>query len=86
MGLIGEPEEPTSVDAISALSVEVGVNMGDHGQDVVKAIEVRDGETVRDLMDRAIPRSKWTQRKYEHHLVLRFVEPAPPVVDEEVRL
>lgn len=64
-------------DALSVLLYQVGVNMGDHGETVVKAVEVDDEETVRALLDRLIPvSSKWRNREYEHYVVLRFVQPA----------
>jgi hypothetical protein len=75
--LVGGPEEPTSVDGISATYVEVGVNFGDHGQDVTTAVEVLPDDTVRDLMERVISRSKWSERKYANHIVLRFIQPVP---------
>ena len=40
--------------AINALLVKVGVNMGDHGQDVTTALVVKRNETVTDLVERAL--------------------------------
>ena len=40
--------------AINALLVKVGVNMGDHGQDVTTALAVSPDESVADLVGRAL--------------------------------
>lgn len=39
---------------ISAHLIEVGVNMGDHGQDVTRAVEVLPEETVEHMVERLL--------------------------------
>ncbi|ERG63499.1 hypothetical protein L332_03390 [Agrococcus pavilionensis RW1] len=70
---------------VSALVVEVGVNMGDHAQDVTRAVEVRRDETVGEVVDRLLTSSQWVSLQMGHQqmpqtswrLELRAVEPAP---------
>ena len=74
-------------DDISATLHAVGVNFGDHGETVLRAVEVAEDETVRALIERLIPGGgKYRHREYDHFVTLRFVEPAPvhdnlPTVD-----
>jgi hypothetical protein len=64
-------------EAISATLVSVAVNCGDHAQDIHRSVEVNPDDTVRDLMERVIEAGKWSPRKYDDHVVLRFIQPAP---------
>ena len=64
-------------DTIAATLHAVGTNFGDHGETVVTAVEVAEGETVRALLERLIPTGRRHQpRNYEHFVTLRFVMPA----------
>jgi hypothetical protein len=70
-------DETPPPDALSATLVQVGVNLGDHGETIHRAVEVLPTDTVRDLLDRVIPPpGKYRKRDYDHHVILRFVEPA----------
>lgn len=42
---------------VNALRVEVGVNMGDHGQDVTTAIDVRPDDTIGSVIERHLMKS-----------------------------
>lgn len=56
-----------------------GVNMGDHGQDVVTAIEITPGETVEDLARRALTRPDWHGDRHvedEWYVTIRIPAPA----------
>lgn len=64
-------------DGITATLVKVAVNCGDHAQDIRRSVEVSPDDTVRDLMERVIEDGKWSQRRYDDHVVLRFIQPAP---------
>lgn len=66
----------------------VGVNMGDHAQDIITDHEVAEGETVESLVERLLYDDSWTydtpgkiaaQRnpKHEWYLTVRVMEPAP---------
>ena len=45
--------------AINALVTEQGVNMGDHGQDVTRAVAIEPSETVESLLARTLYRRDW---------------------------
>ena len=67
---------------INALLVKQGVNMGDHGQDVTVAVEAREGETVREFVDRVLTERDWRpdlprQVRGDWYVTLRLVEPEP---------
>jgi hypothetical protein len=66
----------------------VGVNMGDHAQDIITHHEVGDGETVESVVERLLYDDSWTydtpgkiaatrQPKHEWYLTVRVMEPAP---------
>jgi hypothetical protein len=44
---------------INALLTETGVNMGDHGQDVAKAVVLKPEMTVRELCDKYLTKRTW---------------------------
>ena len=44
---------------INALLTEVGVNMGDHGQDVTKAVIVNTDMTVQELINKYLTKRTW---------------------------
>jgi hypothetical protein len=44
---------------VNALRVEVGVNMGDHGQDVTTAVDVRPDDTIDSIVDRYMRKPVW---------------------------
>jgi hypothetical protein len=68
------------VSAVSVLLVETGVNMGDHGQDVITAVEVRDDETLVDAANRLLaPAYAGDVKHYAWRLEVRVVQPAPGV-------
>jgi hypothetical protein len=69
-------------DAIAATLHAVGVNFGDHGETVLTAVEVGEGDTVRSLLEHVIPvGSAYRGRNYEHFVTLRFVMPKPDVAE-----
>ena len=45
--------------SINALLTEVGVNMGDHGQDVTKAVVLTPEMTVQDLCEKFLTKRTW---------------------------
>lgn len=45
--------------SINALLTEVGVNMGDHGQDVTKAVVLKPEMTVQELCDKFLTKRTW---------------------------
>jgi hypothetical protein len=66
----------------------VGVNMGDHAQDIITDHEVGEGETVESLVERLLYDDSWTydtpakiaatrKPKHEWYLTVRVTEPAP---------
>lgn len=60
---------------INALATEVGVNMGDHGQDVHRAIAVTPSTTLGELMAAAAGRKSWdgeVEWKTDVHVTLRL--------------
>ena len=72
---------------VSVLLVQVGVNMGDHGETVTKAVEVDVWETVGSMVDRLLSEPKFvpgspggTKRVLNPswRLEIRAVEPAVP--------
>lgn len=62
----------------------VGVNMGDHAQDITEAHEVAPGETVEHLVERLLSRDVWKsldlrtvhEPDHESYLVIRIAVPA----------
>lgn len=70
-------DEQTTPDRIDAILMRVGVHMGDHAETIWRAVEVVDGETVRELMERLLPEgsSTWSQRDYDSWVRLSFVQP-----------
>jgi hypothetical protein len=65
-------------DPINAQLVTVGVNMGDHGETVVRFVEVDENETVRALLERLLPAgSQYTTRDYDNFVKLGFAQPLP---------
>jgi hypothetical protein len=73
---------------ISVQRVRVGVNMGDHAQDILTDHEVADGETVEALVERLLYDDSWSydipakiaatrKPKHEWYLTVRVSEPAP---------
>lgn len=56
---------------VSALVVEVGVNMGDHAQDVVRAVEVSRDETVGEVVDRLLTSDAWVGLTLGHQPVAK---------------
>ena len=65
---------------ISVLLTHVGVNMGDHAQDITKAVEIRDDEKFGDAIRRLLQSDSIYLRRpqYEQYLTIRLVEPATP--------
>lgn len=62
---------------VSAILVEVGVNMGDHGQDVYSAQEILPGETVEAFANRLLkPRYPGNGQHYTYRIELRIIQPA----------
>ena len=54
----------------------VGVNMGDHGQDVTTAHAIRQGESVAEMVDRLlVKQSPYSRIDYDHFLTIRLVKP-----------
>lgn len=48
------------VIGINAMHVEVGVDFGDHGETVSRAVEVSRDETVGELVDRLLTKKRWS--------------------------
>ena len=46
---------PMGTGKINILRTRQGVNMGDHAESVTVALEVIEGETVEQLLERALP-------------------------------
>lgn len=42
---------------VNALRVEIGVNMGDHAQDVTTAVDIRPDDTVDSIVERYLMKS-----------------------------
>lgn len=68
--------------------VRVGVNMGDHAQDVTNAIEVNRMTTLGELEDllqrgHRLVSGRVDERAYDDHIILRLVR---PLREEERRL
>ena len=63
---------------INALVTEQGVNMGDHGQDVVRAVAVDPTETVESLLARTLYDHDWQGElsgvKADSYLIIRLAE------------
>ena len=58
--------------------IKVGVNMGDHGQDVAHTVEVRPEETLHDAARRLLDTGdRWSSTDYSWRLEVQLVEPAP---------
>jgi hypothetical protein len=66
------PEEVQVPDEIQCTLVNVGVNMGDHAETTRTAITVDPNMTVRDMMERLFPHSRWLPRRYDSALELKF--------------
>lgn len=70
---------------LSVMLVKEGVFMGDHAQDVVTAVEVRDDETIAEAAARLLRRQEYTSypmsshmaAQYDWRLEVRMVQPAP---------
>lgn len=62
--------------SISVSYTKVGVNLGDHAQDVINMIEVGPDETVESLVRRTIEsRATWSESPYADYLTIRIVKP-----------
>lgn len=61
---------------VSAIRVQVGVNMGDHAETVRKAVEVSRDETVGEVADRLLSKLDWSA----------FPGDGVPVADSSVTL
>jgi hypothetical protein len=83
MALPAKEEAPRPPDKINAVHVKVGVNMGDHGETVQNYIEVDETETIRSLLERTMPESKWQPRNYDHYIQLGFARPIEPEEDSD---
>ena len=60
---------------INALVTDQGVNMGDHGQDVVRAVAVDPTETVESLLARTLYDRDWQGKrsvKADSYLTIRL--------------
>ena len=61
---------------INALVTDQGVNMGDHGQDVVRAVAVDPTETVESLLARTLYDHDWQGElsgvKADSYLIIRL--------------
>lgn len=69
---------------INAILTKQGVSFGDHAQDVITAVEPRDGETVREFCDRVLTERTWKgerQPRGDYYVTLRLVEPEPEPSD-----
>ena len=76
-----EQDEQKQPDRIDAILMRVGVNMGDHAETTWRSVEVGEGETVRDLMERLLPEGeRWRPRDYDSWVRLSFVEPRTQAV------
>lgn len=65
---------------INALKTEHGVNMGDHGADVVTALDVTESTTVGELM-RVAARGHWgseSELRGDVSVTLRIAQPVVP--------
>lgn len=63
--------------AIQAQHHRVGVNMGDHAETIVNAIEVLPDETVEALAQRVLDDQPYRgDRPYDDFIVVRIVKPA----------
>ena len=61
---------------VSVRLIKVGVNMGDHGQDVAYPVEISPEETLRDAAIRLIDTGdRWTRTDYSWRLEVQLVEP-----------
>ena len=65
---------------INALLTEQGVNMGDHGQDVTRAVVLDPNETVSAMIDRLFPEpGRWsTDRRPDLRLTIRVAVSEDP--------
>lgn len=69
----------TSNYIVNALRVEVGVNMGDHGQDVTTAVDVRPDDTIDSIVDRYM-------RSTRAYVPAGQAAPVDPTIRLEIRV
>lgn len=66
-----------SPEDVQITVTEVGVNMGDHAQDVVQAFRIQPGETVESLVGRTLAISNgWRALNDGSYMTIRLVPPA----------
>ena len=56
---------------VNVILTEVGVNMGDHAQDVHTALEVSPGTTIQDLVETVLT----SDHDYGNYLTIRLARP-----------
>lgn len=64
---------------LNILLVKQGVNMGDHAQDVTRAVSVLPDETVREVAERLLASRSWSGTptfEADWYLVIRLAEEA----------
>lgn len=66
---------PFSPEDIQITVTEVGVNMGDHGQDVTEAYRIEPGETVVSLVRRTLAGEGWRALHKGSYMTIRLVRP-----------
>lgn len=69
---------------INILVTEQGVSMGDHGQDIVRAVTVDDAMTLRELVSRTLTRRQWDESREampDAYLTIRLAMPAEQLED-----
>ena len=63
---------------INIIHTEQGVNMGDHGQDVIRAVPVDDSMTIRELVQQALMQRQWDKTlkpQRDSYLTIRLAVP-----------
>lgn len=56
---------------VNVILTEVGVNMGDHAQDVHTALEVSPGTTIQDLVETVLT----SDHDYDNYVTIRLARP-----------
>lgn len=71
------------IPEVSVTLTKVGVNFGDHGQDVITSVALLPGETVEEAATRLLHNEVRSSLKgkyapdYTWYLTIRLIEPAP---------
>ena len=66
---------PFFEEDIQITVTEVGVNMGDHAQDVTEAYRIEPGETVVSLVRRTLAGEGWCALRTGSYMTIRLVRP-----------